>query len=137
MRVAAARLNGRKRVRGMRAGVSALVLGAAVYASAWAADIDNGATIKVPEDRPGGWDMGNASLSIGGSGEGRLEVTAGGRVHNIGFTHIAFGLTGWGVLSVSGVDAKLETNRDINVGINGDGELHIGAGGLVTAGWHG
>lgn len=136
MKAGAVRRGGRKQAWRVRAGVSALALGVVVSAPVAAIEkIDDGSVVKAPEHHPDGWDVGDNLLHIGDSSGGRLGVNANGFVYNIGFAQIGVSETGVGVLTVEGDEATVAVNRDVNVGIKGSGELHIGAGGfLITRG---
>ena len=82
------------------------------------------------------WDIRYQTLYVGGSGEGRLEISNGGKViaANSGLPSIVIaseaGSTG--SIEVSGEDSCLETMRYVYVGYEGVGSLLVSDGGKVT-----
>jgi T5SS/PEP-CTERM-associated repeat protein/uncharacterized repeat protein (TIGR03803 family) len=77
-----------------------------------------------------------AGLTVGGAGQGTLEVRGGGLVSVSGKSlSIGTGTSGSGTVSVSGVGSSITTlgTTGINVGATGAGVLTIGSGGSVSS----
>lgn len=69
------------------------------------------------------------SLSVGASGDGELEISAGGLVTSVGNSWI--GLSGEGAALVAGTDSEWDIGGDLVVGDVGIGTLNVSDGGYV------
>jgi T5SS/PEP-CTERM-associated repeat protein len=66
---------------------------------------------------------------INSSGEGRVNITAGGRAQ---LSALDVGSRGVGIVAVDGPNSQL-TTADLDVGVGGQGKLHVSNGGLVRS----
>ena len=80
----------------------------------------------------GQWNHSGA-MFIGQSGSGILNLSSGGRVTSSSFATIGNGPTSSGVATVTGVGSEWTMTGNLNVGLDGDGELNVLDGGFVKS----
>jgi T5SS/PEP-CTERM-associated repeat protein/autotransporter-associated beta strand protein len=74
------------------------------------------------------------SLYLGHSGTGTVNITDGGRLTAGSFIDVGSAAGSNGQVTVSGAQSELATNSYLQVGAGGTGNLHVLAGGNVSAG---
>lgn len=79
-------------------------------------------------------DVTTNSLTVGGSGEGELTIADGGTVNVNSSISLASSGPGTGAVTVTGSGSSLAVGNALHIGVLGDGELVIKAGGSVTSG---
>jgi T5SS/PEP-CTERM-associated repeat protein/autotransporter-associated beta strand protein len=76
----------------------------------------------------------NNSLTVGGIGEGTLNITSGGKVEAKSSVNIAAQQNSKGTVTVSGSGSSLDVGTTLYVGNAGEGTLEITGGGKVEVG---
>ena len=76
------------------------------------------------------WNVGG-DLKVGDSGDGTLNVEAGGVVSN-SYGHMGYTVGSTGVATVTGANSKWNNQFALYVGYSGDGTLNVEAGGVVS-----
>ena len=82
------------------------------------------------------WDL-TGGLNVGSNGTGTLTIKQGGQVTTKATSYIGRFGTGVGKVNVEGSTSTWNNNSNLNIGLEGSGELNVLAGGKVVNGGHG